>query len=331
LYVAMAPSEMFEGLPQMVQLQYARRMYMASLESRRKNVARAFEASLQGVSSFRKMEGGKTCAGEEQDKPAKGSYGQWRKEEAAKTQHGDWRLDRQLEGIDKALLEERICLYGRNWRGFEELEKSGMVKRRRKAEGGEGKSEVAAVVAEPYRPVVFLDGVEDSVPSTERSGPVDAVEDGAVPSTEYSVSGTESVTSVVVVEPVPVVVETQPAVAAEAPVVGASKKRPRSERPKPISKLTGKLLDAPRLQSPECLRAHGLDPADYDGGNHFDTTPVWMTGPDPAIVLSRNTDFMTREELDAHNEDLAIMWMLGSYNSPVQPKSKKAEQAKRQR
>jgi hypothetical protein len=132
LYVAMAPSEMFEGLPQMVQLQYARRMYMASLESRRKNVARAFEASMQGVSSFRKMEGGKTCAGDEKDKPAKGSYGQWRKEETAKTQHGDWRLDRQLEGIDKALLEERICLYGRNWRGFEELEQSGMVVKRKK-------------------------------------------------------------------------------------------------------------------------------------------------------------------------------------------------------
>jgi hypothetical protein len=132
LYVAMAPSEMFEGLPQMVQLQYARRMYMASLESRRKNVARAFDASMRGVSSFRKMEGGKTCASEEKDKPAKGSYQQWRKEEGAKTQHGDWRLDRQLEGIDKALLEERIHLYGRNWRGFEELEKSGMVKRRRK-------------------------------------------------------------------------------------------------------------------------------------------------------------------------------------------------------
>jgi hypothetical protein len=343
LYVAMAPSEMFEGLPQMVQLQYARRMYMASLESRRKNVARAFEASLQGVSSFRKMEGGKMCASEEKDKPAKGTYKQWREEEAAKTQHGDWRLDRQLEGIDKALLEGRICLYGRNWRGFEELEQSGMVKRRRKAEGGEGKADVAraegggvkaeaeAIVAEPYRPVVFVEGSESLMRSTERRSRDGAVADLAVPSTDYLVPVTELAAPAVVVESVPEVVETQPAVAAEVPVAGTSKKRPRSERPKPISKLTGKLLDAPRLQSPECLRAHGLDPADYDGGNHFDTTPVWMTGPDPAIVLSRNTDFMTREELDAHNEDLAIMWLLGSYNSPVQPKSKKAEQAKRQR
>jgi hypothetical protein len=186
-------------------------------------------------------------------------------------------------------------------------------------------------VVEPYRPVVFVEGSEDLVRSVEQESHSGLVADMALPSTEYSRPGTESATPVVVVAPVPVVVETQPAVAAEAPVAGAAKKRPRSQRPKPISKLTGKLLDAPRLQSPECLRAHGLDPADYDGGNHFDTTPVWMTGPDPAIVLSRNTAYMTREELDAHNEDLAIMWMLGSYNSPVQPKSKKAEQAKRQR
>jgi hypothetical protein len=197
-------------------------------------------------------------------------------------------------------------------------------------EGG-GRTAEAAVVAEPYRPVVFLEGVEGSVRSVGRETRGGASLDGVVPSTEYSVPGTVSATPDVVAEPVPVVVETQPTVAAEAPVAGASKKRPRSERPKPISKLTGKLLDAPKLQSPECLRAHGLDPADYDGGNHFDTTPVWITGPDPAIVLSRNTALMTREELDAHNEDLAIMWMLGSYNSPVQPKSKKSEAAKRQR
>jgi hypothetical protein len=48
-------------------------------------------------------------------------------------------------------------------------------------------------------------------------------------------------------------------------------------------------------------------------------------------VLAPQLRIPTHEELDAHNEDLAIIWMLGSYNSPVQPKSKKAEQAKRQR
>ena len=73
---------------------------------------------------------------------------------------------------------------------------------------------------------------------------------------------------------------------------------------------------APALKTPEFLLEHGLDPADYGGGRSDDPTPIWITGPDPEEVLSRDTSRMNAEEYSQHLKDIAFMKAYGSYREP---------------
>jgi hypothetical protein len=99
-FIAVATSEQFEGVPREAQLQFGCRIQMEKLERRRRAVAAAFQASTQPVTSVKRVRGD-TC-GE-------------RVETVEKSQHGDWRLDRQLGEIDRQLLDTRLLLYGREW------------------------------------------------------------------------------------------------------------------------------------------------------------------------------------------------------------------------
>ena len=88
------------------------------------------------------------------------------------------------------------------------------------------------------------------------------------------------------------------------PALAARKRVP----PPPISKITGKRFLAPRQESAETLRLHGLNPDDYGAvpaAVMNDTTPRWITGPDPREVLLRDVDAMTDEEYAQHLRDVA--------------------------
>src|SRR5688500_3114600 len=74
-YVALAPSDEYEGIPQMGQMQYVLRIQLEQLKVRRRNVAKAFAESMKGVSSVKNFDTGKTMAGEQ-----KGSFTQWKQE-----------------------------------------------------------------------------------------------------------------------------------------------------------------------------------------------------------------------------------------------------------
>ncbi len=100
----------------------------------------------------------------------------------------------------------------------------------------------------------------------------------------------------------------------------------KKKKSPPISKLTGKPIESPVLQTPEYLRMHGLDPADYGGGRVPLSGRYWMTGPDPQEVLSRDVSKMTVEQYLDHVADLRTMKMLGSYNGELPPEAKFLDQ-----
>ncbi len=328
VFVALAPSEEYDHIPQKGQLQYGYRIWQARMEARRAKLVKAFDKSMEGVTSFEEFSEDRQEAGA--DKPSHVH----RKQSSIKSQHGDWRIDRQIEQIDKAMLETRIGCYGRDWLGWEQLEKSGMA-RKRKAEGGKrgkgmGSSEFgmrndgggsAAVV------VSASEGVESVVAVAT------AVVEEPVPSTEYSVLGTLAETPAVAeqapvvapvanVEPAPTCRDSAfpiPNSAFAPPASQSAIRNPQSaippkRRSPPISKLTGKPVPTPVLQTPEFLRMHGLDPADYGGGCEVDTTPLWITGAQPREVLSRDVCAMNREEYREYLRDLLSLEAQGFIN-----------------
>jgi len=367
LYVALAPSKEYENIPQLGQLQYTYRIWLERMEQRRGDVHKAFLQSMQMQTTVKTLDAGKQMAGEPffpsplaesktgdqaeaegaqpakpTRSPGKGSYTQWKKESIGKTQNGDWRLDKMLERIDQSISETRIVLYGRNWHGWELLEKSQMTrsggrKKKRKQkkmrnaelgmrnEGGEAAvvDSAATDVAKPEVPPVVVDVAT------------------LVPSTEYSVPGTEPVeTPFVTAESAAVVqvtlaASTPPSTLASPPSVApaasidsafpipssALAEPAKRVRPPAISKITGRRIEAPALKTPEFLREHGLDPADYGGGRSDDPGPIWITGPDPAEVLSRDVTKMTDDEYAQYLKDIAFMKAYGSYREPDRRKS----------
>ena len=233
VFVALAPSEEYDHIPQKGQLQYGYRIWQARMEARRAKLVKAFDKSMEGVTSFEEFSEDRQEAGA--DKPSHVH----RKQSSIKSQHGDWRIDRQIEQIDKAMLETRIGCYGRDWLGWEQLEKSGMA-RKRKAEGGKrgkgmGSSEFgmrndgggsAAVV------VSASEGVESVVAVAT------AVVEEPVLGTEYSVLGTPAETPAVaemapVVEPVPTATPDPTCRDSAFPIPNSRFRIPHSPRPLP--------------------------------------------------------------------------------------------------
>ena len=168
-------------------------------------------------------------------------------------------------------------------------------------------------------------GVVDSL-SAAMVEPVGVGE--AVPGAEYLVPGTDRPAAVEV--PLVIAAETvaEPLAKPESVAIPASDHSafpiPNSALPRPakrvrppaISKITGKRIEAPALKTPEFLRQHGLDPADYGGGRSDDPGPIWITGPDPRDVLLRDVAAMTDEEYAQHLRDVAFLKANGAYIDP---------------
>jgi len=305
LYVALAPSKEYENIPQLGQMQYTYRIWLERLEQRRANVHQAFLQSMKGTSGFRKERKTKTMHGQDQS----GGYTIESAVETAKLQHGDWRLDKMLERIDQSISETRLVLYGRNWHGWELLEKEGMTRaggrKKRKAESGkrEGedgtrKDDGGAGAAYAAQSVL---GTGYSVPGAA-STLVDVVESCG---SEHALP--DGVGHGTLVPPCSVV---PPSDAGDCAVPA------KRVRPPAISKLTGKRIEAPALKTPQYLMRHGLDPEDYGGGCSDDPTPLWITGPDPEEVLCRDVSRMTAEERSQHLRDVAFLKAYGSYREP---------------
>ena len=306
VFVALAPSEEYDHIPQKGQLQYGYRIWQARMEARRAKLVKAFDKSMEGVTSFQEFS--EECEEGDAAKPSRVH----RKQSSIKSQHGDWRIDRQIEQIDKAMLETRIGCYGRDWLGWEQLEKSGMVRKRKKRmrnsefgmrNGGGESVAVVAMAGEGLGSVVAVAA---------------AVVEEPVLGTEYSVLGTLAETPAVA-EPAPVVapvanVEPVPTCRDSAFPIPNSALPAKRRRSPPISKLTGKPVPTPVLQTPEFLRMHGLDPADYGGGCEVDTTPLWITGAQPREVLSRDVCAMNREEYREYLRDLLSLEAQGFIN-----------------
>ena len=327
VFVALAPSEEYEQIPQMGQLQYACRLWMARLEARRVKLVKAFDQSMQAVSSVQDFAEKRT--GEATD-PTKQASSVERQARSAKTKHGDWRLDRQIEGIDKQLQETRIFCYGRVWRGWNELEASGMAaaeeerkkrrKKGRKADGGGGSQPGVEDVAGSASSFPIPDSEfrisDDPLASWSVTAGCSVVDGSAadavgadVGSTQYTVLSTQvempALETLVAAESAPT--QAPPSTLAPPPSDLApppAAKPAKRVRPPAISKLTGKLIEAPALKTPEYLRMHGLDPADYNGGRPDLGGSTWITGADPREVLSRNVGAMNRDEYRQYLRDL---------------------------
>ena len=300
-FVALAPSEEFEGIPQLGQLQYAYRILLAKLDVRRRNVALAFEQSMGQVTSVKNFDTGKQVSGE----GAKGSFTQWKKESAGKTQHGDWRLDRQLGEIDREIVDATIQMYGRDWLGWNQLEKAGMVRKggggkaergkkadpMRNSELGMRNGEPVAVADEPVMAELVVDAAEemtkDQIPMTKTEEPA------VVESAEF-----ELAEAVELVAELPVVVAKP---AAAPPAVGkvAASSAIGADWPA-VPRIAGYLeqmeLDLKMNSEQERLRQY-----------------TWVTGPNPCEVLSRDVDAMTYEQYREYRKDIKTLTLLGAY------------------
>jgi|GEM_PF-3984790 len=135
-FVALATSEQYEGVPQKAQLQLSCRVQLARLEQRRWEMSRAWKESTRPKWSVKRVQ---SASGE-------------RVETVEKSQHGDWRIDRQLGEIDQQIVDTTRLLYEREWFG-EEAARMRNSELGMRNEGG----------------VAALGGVEDAVLGTEYS------------------------------------------------------------------------------------------------------------------------------------------------------------------
>ncbi len=129
-FMALATSEQYEGIPQQAQLQLGCRIQLEKLSRRRRAVSDAWEASTRPSVVVKRSNSQK--------------QGQ-RTETIEKSQHGDWRLDRQLGEIDRQTMDTTVLLYERPWFGKEQLRIADcglrIGEQKRKAEGGKREAE----------------------------------------------------------------------------------------------------------------------------------------------------------------------------------------------
>ena len=178
-----------------------------------------------------------------------------------KTQHAEcWKIDRQLGEIDKAIVDQTIFLYGRDWRGFEELKYVDMREKMPKAESGKpaagGMSNDELQMSRESQSPKFEAGVAAVATPAVKVEPV--------PSPAYSVPGTwvaamgampewddsEVILAEAIEEPAPIPEALVPEPAA-SPSPESAIRNPQSaiekpKRPPAISKITGLRIEAPR-------------------------------------------------------------------------------------
>ena len=251
-FMALATSEQYEGIPQQAQLQLGCRIQLEKLSRRRRVVSDAWEASTRPSVVVKRSNSQK--------------HGQ-RTETIEKSQHGDWRLDRQLGEIDKQTMDTTVLLYERPWFGKEQLRIADcglrIGEQKRKAEGGKREAEgirnsecgmrnegeleagVGMVEEELDRPVEELGavgveavlGTEYSVLSTEY-----VVEAETEPETETEV---EAEAAVEPAAPESAICNPQSAIAPPPAPATASEPARKKWRTDPICDLSGRRIVPP--------------------------------------------------------------------------------------